>query len=388
MKNKTKCAARAHERAATVFGLLSENLGRNLVCGLALLVVVFGLSESASAETGLVASWHMDEGSGNIIYDETTNNNGIIYGAGWTDGVCENALGFDGVNDYAIVADNPNLKLTEEITVECWIKSNDFSVRKIIMAKHELFQRGWLLQWEQKPSPLLHLRFMVNRGTPDVYDWCVADYPLSNLETGKWYHVVGTYSTHDDTARLYVNGVEVAHQTKPTDKKMSVNNEPLLIGKHPDWTGYFNGIIDEVKIYNRALTAEEIQQHYNNPCGKIEATIDIDPFTLNLNSKGKWITAYIELPEDYNCTNINGSTVKLNDTIPAVSDPKYGFVNSESSYCFDYDSDGIIERMVKFDRSAVQDILEVGDEVEIVVTGELYDGTRFEGSDTIRVIDK
>ncbi len=111
----------------------------------------------------------------------------------------------------------------------------------------------------------------------------------------------------------------------------------------------------------------------------IGAAIDIDPDTLNLNSKGKWITCYIELPGDYDVEDIDVSTIKLNDQVPAQSRP---------TGIGDCDGDGIAELMVKFDRSAVQEILEAGDEVEITVTGELEDDTKFEGSDTIRVIDK
>jgi len=116
----------------------------------------------------------------------------------------------------------------------------------------------------------------------------------------------------------------------------------------------------------------------------VEATIDIEPDTLNLKSKGKWITAYIELPEGYDVADIDATTVLLNDTVPAVTDPKYDFVTDPSGYITDKDGDGILERMVKFDRSAVQGILGVGDAVEITVTGEVA-GTLFDGSDIIRV---
>ncbi len=111
----------------------------------------------------------------------------------------------------------------------------------------------------------------------------------------------------------------------------------------------------------------------------IQAVIDIDPDTLNLNSKGKWITCYIELPGNYDVEDIDVSTIKLNDEVPAESRP---------TGVGDCDDDGIAELMVKFDISAVQEILEAGDEVEITVTGELNDDTKFEGSDTIRVINK
>ncbi|MCK4365671.1 MAG: hypothetical protein KAW45_06445 [Thermoplasmatales archaeon] len=109
----------------------------------------------------------------------------------------------------------------------------------------------------------------------------------------------------------------------------------------------------------------------------IPATIDIDPDTLNLNSSGKWITCYIELPDGYDVTDIDISTILLNDVVPAENHP---------TNIGDHDNDGIPDLMVKFDRQDVIDILEVGESVEIKITGELVDGIRFEGVDYIKVI--
>ncbi|UCG69615.1 MAG: exo-alpha-sialidase [Thermoplasmata archaeon] len=118
-----------------------------------------------------------------------------------------------------------------------------------------------------------------------------------------------------------------------------------------------------------------------------QSTIDIDPNTLNLKSKGKWITCYIELPPGYDVKDINASTILLEDSLPPILDLKYGFVKSESSYIIDHDGDGILERMVKFDRSDVQDILSPGI-YNLKVYGKLLEGTTFEGySDEISVID-
>jgi len=111
----------------------------------------------------------------------------------------------------------------------------------------------------------------------------------------------------------------------------------------------------------------------------IEATMDFDPDTLNLKSKGKWVTAYIELPEGYDVNDIDASTVSLNDAISAEQKP---------ITIGDYDSDGVPDLMVKFARSDVQDVLEPGDEVELTVSGELTNGTPFEGVDTSRVINQ
>ncbi|HUV64318.1 MAG TPA: hypothetical protein VMW24_10495, partial [Sedimentisphaerales bacterium] len=115
----------------------------------------------------------------------------------------------------------------------------------------------------------------------------------------------------------------------------------------------------------------------------IAAIIDIDPDTLNLSSEGNPVTAYIQLPQGYDIADIDVSSILLNDVIPVAM--KNGSLWYDLQ---DSDSDGIADTlMVKFDRAAVQDILEVGEEVEITVTGTAG-GIPFVGSDTIRVIDE
>ena len=104
----------------------------------------------------------------------------------------------------------------------------------------------------------------------------------------------------------------------------------------------------------------------------IEATIEFNPDTLNQKSKGKWVTVYITI-EGYDLNDIDVDTVKLNGVLDlAVDSPT------------EVSDDGIL--MVKFDREAVIEKLEPGEEVEISVSGELGDGTPFEGTNIISVI--
>jgi hypothetical protein len=117
----------------------------------------------------------------------------------------------------------------------------------------------------------------------------------------------------------------------------------------------------------------------------ISADIDIDPDALNLRSKGRFVTVYIEL-EGADVRDIDASSIRLNDIVSPVLDERYGFVASEDSYIVDHDEDGLPERMVKFWRSEVQAILDVGTVVTITVSGNLVDGTPFKGTDEIRVI--
>jgi len=135
-----------------------------------------------------------------------------------------------------------------------------------------------------------------------------------------------------------------------------------------------------------------------HPCDIVEdgyynalpATIDIDPDTLNLKSQGQWITAYIQLPEGYNPEDIDATTILLNGTLSPVLDPKYDFVTNSSEYLVDHNEDGILERMVKFNRTEVTSWIynDLGieyDNVTLTITGEA-DGAPFEGTDTVKVL--
>jgi RHS repeat-associated protein len=106
----------------------------------------------------------------------------------------------------------------------------------------------------------------------------------------------------------------------------------------------------------------------------VEADVEIEPETLNLASQGRWITAFIELPEDYHAADIDPESVMLNGVVPA-----------EKSRIGDHDRDGVFDLMVKFDRQHTASLLGPGDAVEITVTG-IVDGRLFAGADAIRVI--
>jgi len=121
----------------------------------------------------------------------------------------------------------------------------------------------------------------------------------------------------------------------------------------------------------------------------IAEDVDIDPDTLNLKSNGKFVTVYIELLEGYDVADINLETVRL-EGIPAITDSTYGFVKDPD--LMDHDGDGILERMVKFDRATVINLLiqhmspHAKQKVPLTLTGKLNDGTPFSGSDTIKVL--
>jgi hypothetical protein len=119
---------------------------------------------------------------------------------------------------------------------------------------------------------------------------------------------------------------------------------------------------------------------------QLPAIINFDPDTLNKKKGGKWITTYVELPKNnlgVSVEDIEISSVELNG-VSAVSDNKYGFVSDPEIK--DRDDDGFPELMMKFPRKDVEEELDIGDNVEVTVTGDVGDNS-FEGTDTIRVIN-
>ena len=117
------------------------------------------------------------------------------------------------------------------------------------------------------------------------------------------------------------------------------------------------------------------------------AIVDIDPDTLNLKSKGKFITCYIELTNELDVNDIRIETISIG--IPGTAGPIIAAKNKPSAVG-DHDSDGIPDLMVKFDRqeiqSAIASLSPVPSEVTLVVWGDIEDGPRFEGTDSIRII--
>lgn len=118
----------------------------------------------------------------------------------------------------------------------------------------------------------------------------------------------------------------------------------------------------------------------------IRSDVNVDPDSLNVNSRGRWITCYLELPENYSVTEINVSSILLNHTIRAESHP---------TGIGDEDADGILDLMVKFSRTDVISLVMANTsmnsrftEVAFTIAGSIQDGILFEGSDTTRIISQ
>ena len=121
----------------------------------------------------------------------------------------------------------------------------------------------------------------------------------------------------------------------------------------------------------------------------VKATITLKPSTLSLASNGRWVTGYIELEEGYDVHSIDGATVTLDGIAAHLGDEGWATPEANEGNIVDQDGDGILERMVKFDRAEVQAraVLRMTADATVMVTGMVVDA-QFEGGATLQVADK
>ena len=219
-----------------------------------------------SLKSSLVAHYKFDEGNGATVYDSSGNNKNGTLAIGsssptWNvNGYTNKALSFDG-NDTITLANeivSTSSIRTNGITYSAWIKPNSIdNIQKIV---------------GQKPSSGYSdlasggLDISSGKARMIAYDDGIAyKYATGNtaLTPNKWYLITGIYNPSDQKIKIYVNGIFDGGETSIVTFNRLVSNDYNLIGSHNYASRFFNGLIDEVKIYNRALTPEEIKQDYN-----------------------------------------------------------------------------------------------------------------------------
>lgn len=215
--------------------------------------------QAKSATSGLVGYWKFDEGSGNIAHDSSGNgNDGTINTATWTDGKVGKALHFNGVDSWVQIPNSPTLTALSQITLEAWVKEDSISPQlKGIISKCDGAAPPTNAEYYLGMGDSGKIGFETYNGVAIFSGSTTTRYIT---EAGKWYHVAGTWT--GNAWAIYVNGVQVLSGTC-TPQTTRSNTLDVQIGRHGSWSWvYFNGIIDEVRIYNRALTSDEIYNDY------------------------------------------------------------------------------------------------------------------------------
>ena len=210
---------------------------------ISLFLVYLGL-----ANADMVAYWSMDENSGSVANDSQNNLDGTINGADWTPGKYGSALNF--YYDSVDVGNRSKLQNFSQLTIATWIywtgatkapTNYDFLVGKEGVYKIDIDQN--------------RIRFLTNN------DWTGSILTTNaQLSNNSWYHIAAVYDGTEK--RIYINGVEDLN-TVATSGDIGSSIYSFTMGAQPNSAGSyedcFRGKLDDVRIYNQALTQQEIQ---------------------------------------------------------------------------------------------------------------------------------
>jgi hypothetical protein len=280
-----------------------------------------GAGSEITPDSNTVCLWHFNEGSGTTTMDSSNNgHHGTLMlptasSPQWTNGLIGDALNFDGVDDYVNVPVSPYLTGGNQRTIEFWMKGNALAARQALVTKWihgnhaEFYVHTSLYSGDE-----IHFHIASHRFDTGWHNGWTQD---ADIQNGVWYHVAavfdGTQTGNENRMKIYVNGVQktmIIHGTIPST--LTQTNSPVTIGGETTLSRYFNGIIDEVAIWDIALTADEVLLHYTNGLiGEDYLYVPPDQAILNLFDD---IQNIDELPDGAE----NSLLSKLNAALEAI----------------------------------------------------------------------
>jgi len=304
--------------------------------------------------SGLVLYLTFDEGSGNITYDYSGNkNNGTLIDDNatnydgvtlpkWVDGKSGKALQFDGVDDYVVVPDAPPLN-PNRLTVCTWVRIHSYSNEY-----QSIVNKGvdGATRYQLRVMPNPNNKFEIGVGNGSSFTM-IESTTVASLY--KWYFVVATVD--GSTVKIYVNGI--LENSKSQVAEITPINKPLIIGARNDFRHWLNGTIDEVMIFNRSLTEEEIRFLYEEGLKKLQNSgmqqfnSRIKPYIAISNPSGK---IYVE---NLRVGNQNSKEIK-------IVKPFYN-LEFESSFRFSKGSRQIRIENVGFNSTSKRAIIKISE---------------------------
>ncbi|HVO72815.1 MAG TPA: LamG-like jellyroll fold domain-containing protein [Ignavibacteriaceae bacterium] len=235
-----------------------------------------------------VGHWTFDEGSGETTADLSGNGND---GQIWSDGVFWSndtptgtgySLEFSGKTGGVYIGDPDTLKIVGDITLAAWIKTDSATEnwQNIVVKGHGAGENVLRVDGNGHPTQIWC-------GSYDNTDHMVKSWDLTD-ELNRWLHVVGTYSTADGLWTLYLDGVWNS-QTEDATGAVTVNRGWAIGARAPDTSAvmfpterHFEGFIDDVRIYNVALTEAQVAELYTQTSTAVEDKSDLLPSNFNL----------------------------------------------------------------------------------------------------------
>jgi hypothetical protein len=237
------------------------------------------LLTAVAVPSGIVSWWTAN----NTAADAMGLNNATPYGVTYAPGVVGQAFSFDGSDDRAQLTDNSTLQFTKSFSIEGWVNVRGFPTGTNGDDHGEIFfrgdDRGGLDPYSLSVEPNGTLNFQVtdaNNNSASI---------AAPIATGQFIHVAATLDDATGTMSLYENGALVAHQVttiRPFQNLDPTQNPSIAIGNHGGYPNSphnfpFNGLVDELSVYNRALTSSEVFGIYKaGSSGKVISPITVD----------------------------------------------------------------------------------------------------------------
>jgi len=244
---------------------MKKAISLTMICLIAVSMFSTLAPQAESTSLPPVGYWEFDEGSGTVAGDSSGNGNTgtLKNGPQWVKGISGTALYFDGINDWVRIPHSSSLDFTgNQMSIEFWMKlENDWypgvsSVNPIIFCKGDALCVAALLG--NTGSLRFNLPYLEPYTNSDKTNW----------EADTWYHIAGVFT--GSQIMIYINGeVDTAQPLTGSVPRSTLN---AAIGAHCfGGKDFFNGVIDEVAIYDYARTAEDVQNDFNsvakNPVG-------------------------------------------------------------------------------------------------------------------------
>jgi Ca2+-binding RTX toxin-like protein len=197
---------------------------------------------------GLVSWW---QGEGDAT-DIVSGNDGTLQGGTtFVPGLVGQAFSFDGIDDYIRVPNHPSLSPTEGLTIEAWVNFASTDGAHTIIAKCDNDCSYIFKDWDDDDKLSIEL-------SESSFQDLASLRSSTSLPLETWVHVATTYDATEGVVRLYMNGLEDASLAVGANRPIRASLADVFIGATVVNSQNFAGLIDEVSIYNRALSAEDI----------------------------------------------------------------------------------------------------------------------------------
>jgi hypothetical protein len=270
---------------------------------------VLSLVHGVVRNDDLLVRWTFDEGNGTIAHDATGNGvDATIYGGGqWGSGISGNALDLTGNSGWAEAGPHVNLKVLPAVfpaqqnhTIALWFKSaatqQDWTQ---LLSKRENISSPYFVQFDQGGnSAKVYYRFQAS----------YLDGGSFSVSHGSWNHLVATYD--GNKFKTYLNGLTIGSIDEM--RNIDQDNGKLGIGGTPDGGDVFNGLIDDVRLYNVPLSLEEVTVAYGDGMGDFGPKVEINAtLATHVSPIPVYLTFRDETGTDVNVTGLQLSDFEL-----------------------------------------------------------------------------